>query len=84
VLASIMRQPEHPPAARLAAAVALLDRGWGKPAQALTVDGETSIRVVIRHILEGPDGEAMDAEPPLIEHDKQPLGIGRKRKGGDD
>jgi hypothetical protein len=70
--------------ARVAAAVALLDRGWGRPAQAVTVDGEASIKVIIRHILEGPDGEAMDAEPPpLIEHDEQPLGIGRKRKRED-
>jgi len=35
-LAGIMQQPEAPPAARVSAAVALIDRGWGKPAQ--TVD----------------------------------------------
>jgi hypothetical protein len=33
VLASIMRQAEHPPAVRVQAANILLDRGWGKPAQ---------------------------------------------------
>ena len=31
-----MQQETVPPAARVAAAVALLDRGWGKPAQAHT------------------------------------------------
>ena len=31
-----MRQPEHPPAARVQAANILLDRGWGKPPQAHT------------------------------------------------
>jgi hypothetical protein len=46
--------------ARVAAAVALLDRGWGKPAQAHTGEnGEGSIRVVIRHIVGG-----RDVEPP--------------------
>lgn len=36
VLAGIMQQEEAPAAARVTAAVALLDRGWGKPQQ--TVD----------------------------------------------
>jgi hypothetical protein len=35
-LAGIMEQKEAPPAARVSAACALLDRGWGKPSQ--TVD----------------------------------------------
>ena len=33
VLASIMNMPDSPHHARVAAAVALLDRGWGKPKQ---------------------------------------------------
>lgn len=36
VLAGIMEQGDAPPAARVSAATALLDRGWGKPSQ--TVD----------------------------------------------
>lgn len=39
VLAEIAKDDEHPPAARVAAAVALLDRGFGKPAQAITGEG---------------------------------------------
>lgn len=35
-LADIMRSPEHPAAARVSAANALLDRGHGKPKQPLT------------------------------------------------
>lgn len=35
-LAGIMEQKDAPPAARVSAAVALMDRGWGKPSQ--TVD----------------------------------------------
>lgn len=34
-LAGIMQQTDAPPAARVSAASALLDRGWGKPAQAI-------------------------------------------------
>lgn len=33
VLCGIMEQSEAPPAARVSAATALLDRGWGKPSQ---------------------------------------------------
>jgi hypothetical protein len=39
-LASIMHSAEAPPAARVAAANSLLDRGWGKPAQPVDGDGE--------------------------------------------
>src|SRR4051794_9051766 len=43
-------------AARVAAACALLDRGWGRPAQAHTgEEGEGSIRVIIRHLVDGGD-----------------------------
>jgi hypothetical protein len=37
VLKSIMQQPDAPPAARVTAAIALLDRGWGKPDQSKDV-----------------------------------------------
>ena len=52
--------------ARVAAAVALLDRGWGKPPQAHTGEnGEGNIRVVIRHIVGG-----RDVEPPQSAADR--------------
>lgn len=38
VLAGIMNEKEAPPAARVSAAMALLDRGWGKPHQESTVN----------------------------------------------
>ena len=59
-------------AARVSAAVALLDRGWGKPAQAHTgEEGQGEIRVVIRHIVDGrdvePAGKVIEAQPvPVI------------------
>ena len=40
--------------ARVSASIALLDRGWGKPAQPVTgKDGTEDIQVVIRTIIEG-------------------------------
>ena len=59
-LAAIMRQPKAPAAARVQAAVALLDRGWGKPK--LTVGGDLenplAVRVTaIRHTIVHPPKE---------------------------
>lgn len=42
VLLGVMNQDESPPAARVAAATAILDRGWGKPAQAIIGGDEDS------------------------------------------
>lgn len=42
-LAGIMQQDDAPPAARVSAACALLDRGWGKPQQ--TVDMTVSRQI---------------------------------------
>jgi hypothetical protein len=39
-LVHVMRAPQAPPAARVLAANSLLDRGWGKAAQLVAVDGE--------------------------------------------
>jgi len=40
VLAGIMNEPESGAAARVSAATALLDRGWGKPKQAIVGEDE--------------------------------------------
>lgn len=47
-LVGIMNQPEAPHAARVSAAQAVLDRGWGKPAQAIIGGDEDdpAIRVI--------------------------------------
>lgn len=48
VLAGIMREESAPHAARVSAAQALLDRGWGKSAQAHTgEDGEGPVKTVL-------------------------------------
>jgi len=58
VLAGVAQQETAPPAARVAAAAHLLDRGWGKaPTTHTGADGEGDIRVTIRHIVEGGRGE---------------------------
>src|SRR3954451_18052507 len=45
-------------AARVAAATALLDRGWGRPPQSHTGEkGEGGIEVIVRHIVDGVDVE---------------------------
>ena len=46
VLAHVMMQEEAPPQARVAAAQALLDRGWGKAAQAIEVTGDITTKVI--------------------------------------
>ena len=50
VLAGIMNQSKAPPASRVAAAQALLDRGWGKAAQAMAgPDGESPPELIITY-----------------------------------
>ena len=57
--------------ARVAAAIHILDRGWGKPPQAHTgEDGQGKIKVVIRHIVEG-----RDVEPRVIEHETKQIEV---------
>ena len=52
VLASVAQNSTND-SARVSAAVALLDRGWGKAPQAITgADGEGTISVTIRHIVD--------------------------------
>ncbi len=49
-LASLMADAETPPAARVAAANALLDRAWGKPTQPLGGEDGGPLQVVIRRL----------------------------------
>ena len=53
VLAGIASAEDAPPAARVSAAQALLDRGWGKPAQPHTGEDDKAIEITIRNITEG-------------------------------
>ena len=46
VLAGIMQESESPAAARVSAASALLDRGWGKPSQPIAGDDEAPLKLI--------------------------------------
>jgi hypothetical protein len=68
VLAGIMNQDDAPHAARVSAATALLDRGWGKPTQPIAGDDDAdAIRIeTIRHIIvdpRHPDSAGVPAAP---------------------
>lgn len=47
VLAGIMNEPEAPHAARVSAASALLDRGWGKAAQAIVGENGEPLSIAV-------------------------------------
>ena len=66
VLAGIAKDGTND-AVRVAAACALLDRGWGKPPQAHTgPDGDGAIQVTIRHLVEGlPDEHRIIEAVPI-------------------
>jgi hypothetical protein len=46
-LLGVMNQSDAPPAARVSAATAILDRGWGKPAQPVTGEDEGPIQLTV-------------------------------------
>ena len=48
VLVGVMRAKDATPAARVSAATAILDRGWGKPVQALANDDDRALELVHR------------------------------------
>jgi hypothetical protein len=48
ILARIMRSKDATPAARVSAANALLDRGWGKPAQPLQNGDDGALQLIHR------------------------------------
>jgi hypothetical protein len=48
VLVGVMRAKDATPAARVSAATAILDRGWGKPVQALGNDDDRALELIHR------------------------------------
>jgi hypothetical protein len=76
VLAGIMNEPTLQPMARVAAAKALLDRGWGKCAETHHVnvaDGATPLKVVneIVHVHETREQIEFTDGTPLLERPAQ-------------
>jgi hypothetical protein len=65
--------------ARVAAAVHLLDRGWGKAPQTHTgEDGEGAITILIRHIVE------TAVEPRALDGRASPRALDQRKNDGDD
>ena len=60
VLAGIMDAESAPHSARVQAATALLDRGWGKPTQLIGGDEDHPLRIerIERHIVHAPDQDS--------------------------
>jgi hypothetical protein len=73
VLVGIMNQGEAPPAARVQAASAILDRGWGRPTQPIVGDedgGPITIEKIERIIVKSPNSDSGEvpaaAEPKPV------------------
>ena len=64
VLVGVMGDDEASPSARVAAASALLDRGWGRPAQTLDLKSQISLSDALREIAEHRQVE-LDSLPKL-------------------
>jgi hypothetical protein len=68
VLVAVMRNTKATPPARVAAANAILDRGWGKPTQALAND-ENALELIhrIERVIVQPDHvDAEDSDGPNL------------------
>jgi hypothetical protein len=71
-LVSIMVEPKAPAAARIMAANALLDRGWGKAAQLVDVQGEVRQLIEVKlNVVQAAPARVIDATcepsaPPAI------------------
>lgn len=64
-LVKVMENKEASPSARVAAATALLDRGWGRPAQTINanIEGEQSLTDILQEMSE----RRLKARPLLAE-----------------
>jgi hypothetical protein len=80
VLAGIAQNGDSE-SARVAAAAALLDRGWGRPPQEPAAEGGGEIKVIIRHFGE-PSGDAKVIEHDGDEVQRQPVRLTRPLRTG--
>lgn len=51
-LVGVLESKDSPAAARVSAAIALLDRGWGKPVQQITGDEDNPVGIVFKTVYE--------------------------------
>lgn len=59
---AVMRDENTPPQTKLACAVTILERAWGKPKEHLQLDGDGIATLQIRFVDERRDGPVIDAE----------------------
>ena len=71
-LAEIMRDTDATKAARVAAANGLLDRGWGKPDQAVSIEHGQSLLSILDEIERRTEIRTIEGE--TIDNDTQPNG----------
>ena len=69
IVSNIARTKSNPPGSRVAAAALLIERGWGRAPQAVTVDAD--IKVTIRRMLDGDDAKVIDVAARAIEDDTE-------------
>jgi len=65
-LVSIMTNPKCAPAARVSAANALLDRGYGKPPQHISGEGGPSYVVRLPHVAPSADAWLAQVNKPML------------------
>jgi len=78
-IVNIMEQPKTPHAARLMAAGMIIDRGWGKAAQVLAIDGEVRQLVEVKLSVVTP--KTLDA--CNIDATRDPIALEYKDNSGD-
>lgn len=68
VLSGIMNETTAPHAARVSAASALMDRGWGKPTQPIAGDDDGPIQIeMVRRIIVNSGNTDSGSLPPAAE-----------------
>ena len=69
-LTTIMKDKKAPPAARVAAANAILNRGYGKDSQHLNLTGENDIAKLLSSLDHGPEASSGEVgkEPDPVRH----------------
>ncbi len=77
-LAEIMRNKKTPPAARVSAANALLDRGYGRPGQAVALTGKDGSAIDMHHT----DSTTAAANQAVIEHFRLKVIYDHERQNG--
>jgi hypothetical protein len=73
-LVSIAACSKAPHSARVTAAVALLDRGWGKPAQFMELSGEVAIERIERVIVDEQGLQTVDTTADVVNETDIPGG----------